>query len=242
MKAYRVADYPQVESNVDLLNSVTSGFIKAAMLDFYERHKHVNAHLKVCKKPEQQLIALKAFPKGKLVIAPLSRNVAFHDPSHTLTPVQFLVPHDDGNHMVRKDFSWPDNTPVKTGCYSKAASAHIVPFWIVRQSKGSEEVNMEKLTTTVPIKVGKQVLNCVLPYYTNVVDIEEGTEVVLGKDDDEVEDEAPPPPRKVPRTARPAAVAKAGAVKSGKGATGKGAKGAKGKSKKGGRVPTPKAK
>ena len=75
LEAYFPKDQADVLKNNELRQQIWSGLIKAAMMEKFQTS--CEQHLKVVRKPDQKVIALKGFKPGALIIAPLSRNVTF---------------------------------------------------------------------------------------------------------------------------------------------------------------------
>jgi len=230
MEVYCVDDYPAPLDNLELQISTWTGLVKSAMVEHYGHHVGINEHIKIMKKPELRVLVTKTFAPGKLTIAPLSRNLQTYAASFKNLQRNaggaFVVDHDFGKTVVRKDLVWPDVTG-RSGTAVAVTVPNLVPYWAARRSSVRSQVNCERRPTTVQCKVGKTSYAVELHAFVNTVEIKEGSEVVFPKDV-ESEDEEPEPKRA--RIDEP----KGGKDKSGKGGgQGKAAGAGKGAKKKG---------
>ena len=158
------------------------------------------------------MVAMKKFKAGGLTIAPLSRNVAFVTKKpggkQPVAPtgsfkVQECYETGEGRVFayVKRDLVFPEKN-VRTGCPRVGSIANVVSYWAIKQSHDKSLINCRKQIKEVSVKIATVVHKISLPLIVNTMAIEEGDEIVVGKDDDDDDDESSnEPPKKQARSA-----------------------------------------
>ena len=185
------------------------GRFTEAMVSAYQKHSHDN-HVKILKKPEVNVVALKGFQVGKLTLVGLTNTFtcamlkAPLSTSSSAVDLGKVVETPDGalNLIAQPALKWP-REGIKDTAITRQ-DEFLVSYWGVKRVCDAAEANMGKEQQEVPLKVGSEARIVHVPIMRNTKVIEKGDilKVALKTEmEDESSDDAPTAPKR-PRIAK----------------------------------------
>ena len=200
-EAFHTNAFRRPTDNKDFKASMWKGLAKAAMASLFDASSE--GDVKIVRKPEQQVIALKDFPVGKLQLVGITQSVdaqpmrkrAREDPAIDMGR---CYDHDDQTfHLVAKRcLQFPEPTRTADTVH-KQPEAFAPAYWATKQSYDSRQVNVTKEMKPVPVKFRSMTYTVSVPVLTNSKHIVSGDEIVALKSQaDEREAEPEPDPKR----------------------------------------------
>ena len=195
-EAYTQSMFKKPSEKDDFQSTMWKGIAKAAIASVYDASSE--ADVKVVRKPEQKVVALKDFAVGKLQLTALTPNIntqikrSSYKESDTAVDMGVAYKSDDGDvHLFAKQcLIFPKNITIKDTSL-KAGDEFIAAYWATKQTYDARLVNVVKDMKSISVKIGSLSSTINVPIFTNSVRLKCGDEIVVlkgAKDDEDVEE------------------------------------------------------
>ena len=213
----------------DLVSSIYSGLIKAALQSSYRKAEASERSCMVYKKPSLTVKVKCDVSKGSLKLVALSNSVVFQEAETFrsasgkihLPGVNFT---SDGKNMaaiVMRQMQFP-NIDDTSGFARKSSKSFVVSYWAVAETYDEAKINAERRFDSFPVKIGSDEYALKVPTIVNTKALKAHDEVFVLKECHDTHDAQPEPTTKRVRLNPPTDAEATDAKNKGKKGTGEG--------------------